>query len=62
MLFRSRGVQESAAGASEIAGNITGIATAASSTAEGLQEMNVSVAELSRLSSELRAYADQFAY
>ncbi|TGJ95232.1 methyl-accepting chemotaxis protein [Actinotalea fermentans ATCC 43279 = JCM 9966 = DSM 3133] len=58
----SRGVQESATGASEIAGNITGIATAASSTAEAIQQMNDSIAELARMSADLQADASKFVY
>ncbi|MFC8923831.1 methyl-accepting chemotaxis protein [Cellulosimicrobium sp. NPDC057127] len=58
----SRGVQESATGASEIADTITGIATAASSNTAALDQINGAVAELARMSAELRARAAQFAY
>ncbi|MFF2624137.1 methyl-accepting chemotaxis protein, partial [Oerskovia jenensis] len=58
----SRGVLESATGASEIAGNITGIATAASSTAEAIQQMNDSIAELARMSADMQSGASKFVY
>ncbi|WP_069388120.1 methyl-accepting chemotaxis protein [Cellulosimicrobium cellulans] len=58
----SRGVQESATGASEIADTITGIATSASSNTAALDQINGAVAELARMSAELRARAAQFAY
>ncbi|MCA5895272.1 methyl-accepting chemotaxis protein, partial [Isoptericola sp. NEAU-Y5] len=57
-----RGVQEAATGSSEIAGNITGIATAASSTAQALVQMNESVADLARMSADLQSRAAQFTY
>jgi methyl-accepting chemotaxis protein len=58
----SRGVQESATGAGEIADTITGIATAATANTEALDQINGAVAELARMSAELRARASQFAY
>ncbi|MFJ2299497.1 methyl-accepting chemotaxis protein, partial [Oerskovia paurometabola] len=56
----SRGVQESATGASEIAGNITGIATAAQDSAATMQRMSVAVDELAQVSVELRTRVAQF--
>ncbi|MBM7496256.1 methyl-accepting chemotaxis protein [Oerskovia paurometabola] len=56
----SRGVQESATGASEIAGNITGIATAAQESAATMQRMSVAVDELAQVSVELRTRVAQF--
>ncbi|TGJ95341.1 methyl-accepting chemotaxis protein [Actinotalea fermentans ATCC 43279 = JCM 9966 = DSM 3133] len=56
----SRGVQESATGASEIAGNITGIATAAQDSAATMQRMSVAVDELAQISVELRTRVAQF--
>ena len=58
----SRGVQEAATGSSEIAGNITGIAAGASSTAEAVEQMNGSIAELARMAAELRSRASRFTY
>ncbi|MHA7135632.1 methyl-accepting chemotaxis protein [Oerskovia turbata] len=58
----SRGVQESATGASEIAGNITGIATVASSTAEAIQQMNDSIVELARMGAHMQSNAAKFVY
>ncbi|MBM7478494.1 methyl-accepting chemotaxis protein [Oerskovia jenensis] len=56
----SRGVSESATGASEIAGNITGIATAAQESAATMQRMSVAVDELAQVSVELRTRVAQF--
>jgi methyl-accepting chemotaxis protein len=58
----SRGVQEAATGSSEIAGNITGVASAADSSAHVLGQMGDSVAELARLSADLRTRVDAFTY
>ncbi|MHA7135633.1 methyl-accepting chemotaxis protein, partial [Oerskovia turbata] len=58
----SRGVQESATGASEIAGNITGIATVAQDGAATTHQMNESIAELARLSADLQSDAAKFVY
>ncbi|PTU54369.1 methyl-accepting chemotaxis protein, partial [Sphaerisporangium cinnabarinum] len=54
--------QEAATGSSEIAGNITGIAAGASSTAEAVEQMNGSIAELARMAAELRSRASRFTY
>jgi hypothetical protein len=58
----SRGVQEAATGSSEIAGNITGVASSADSSAQVLGQMGDSVAELARLSADLRTRVDTFTY
>jgi len=56
----SRGVQEAAMGSSEIASNITGVATSADASAHVLGQMGDSVAELARLSADLRARVAAF--
>ena len=56
----SRGVQEAAGGAVEIASNITGVASAAQTTTEVLGQMESAVAELARMSEDLRARVDAF--
>jgi methyl-accepting chemotaxis protein len=58
----SRGVQEAAMGSSEIALNITGVATAADTSAHVLSQMGDSVSELARLSADLRAKVATFTY
>jgi methyl-accepting chemotaxis protein len=58
----SRGVQEAATGSSEIAVNITGVASAADSSAHVLGQMGDAVAELARLSADLRTRVDTFTY
>jgi methyl-accepting chemotaxis protein len=58
----SRGVQEAATGSSEIAGNITGVASSADASAQVLGQMGDSVAELARLSADLRTRVDAFTY
>jgi methyl-accepting chemotaxis protein len=57
----SRGVQEAAMGSSEIASNITGVATSADASAHVLGQMGDSVSELARLSADLRTRVDAFA-
>jgi methyl-accepting chemotaxis protein len=57
----SRGVQEAAMGSSEIASNITGVATSADASAHVLSQMGDSVSELARLSADLRTRVDAFA-
>jgi methyl-accepting chemotaxis protein len=51
----SRGVTEAATGSSEIAGNITGIATAAGTTSEVSVQMRTSIDELAQLATDLRS-------
>jgi methyl-accepting chemotaxis protein len=58
----SRGVQEAAMGSSEIALNITGVATSADTSAHVLSQMGDSVSELARLSADLRAKVATFTY
>jgi methyl-accepting chemotaxis protein len=58
----SRGVQEAAMGSSEIASNITGVATSADTSAQVLSQMGDSVAELARLSADLRTRVETFTY
>ena len=58
----SRGVQEAAMGSSEIASNITGVATSADASAHVLGQMGDSVSELARLSADLRTRVETFTY
>ena len=58
----SRGVQEAAMGSSEIASNITGVATSADASAHVLVQMGDSVSELARLSADLRTRVETFTY
>ena len=58
----SRGVAEAAAGSGEIAVNITGVASAADSSAHVLGQMGDAVAELARLSTDLRTRMSAFTY
>jgi methyl-accepting chemotaxis protein len=58
----SRSVQEAASGSGEIARNITGVSTAASSTTQALGQTRVAVDELSRMASDLRTTVGRFTY
>ena len=58
----SRGVAEAAAGSGEIAVNITGVASAADSSAQVLGQMGDAVTELARLSTDLRTRMSTFTY
>ena len=58
----SRGVAEAAMGSSEIASNITGVATSADASAHVLGQMGDSVSELARLSADLRTRVEAFTY
>ena len=58
----SRGVQEAASGSSNIAVNITGVASASDSGAHVLTQMGDAVAELARLSNELSSRVGTFTY
>jgi methyl-accepting chemotaxis protein len=58
----SRNVAEAATGTGEIASNITGVATAASSTTEAVAQSNAAVGELSRMASDLRSQVASFVY
>jgi methyl-accepting chemotaxis protein len=58
----SRSVQEAAGGSTEIAQNITGVSSAASSTTQALSQTRVAVDELSRMASDLRTTVARFTY
>ncbi len=58
----SRGVQEAAAGSTEIAANITGVATSAMTTSEVVGQMDSSTRELAQMSAELQARLGGFTY
>jgi len=58
----SRSVTQAASGSGEIATNISVVASAAASSNEVLVQMNVSVAELARMSTELHQKVADFHY
>jgi methyl-accepting chemotaxis protein len=58
----SRSVAEAATGSGEIAVNITGVASATSTSSQTLGQMGDSIAELARLSEDLRRRVEQFRY
>jgi methyl-accepting chemotaxis protein len=58
----SRSVQEAAGGSTEIATNIMGVSTAASSTTQALGQTRQAVDELSRMASDLRTTVARFTY
>jgi methyl-accepting chemotaxis protein len=58
----SRGVQEAALGSSEIAGNITGVATSADASAHVLGQMGDAVSELARMGADLRVRVGAFTF
>ena len=58
----SRSVQEAAGGSTEIATNIVGVSTAASSTTQALGQTRQAVDELSRMASDLRSAVGAFTY
>jgi methyl-accepting chemotaxis protein len=58
----SRSVQEAASGSTEIAQNITGVSTAASSTTQALGQTRQAVDELSRMASDLRGSVARFTF
>ncbi|MGN8244990.1 methyl-accepting chemotaxis protein [Cellulomonas soli] len=58
----SRGVGEAATGSGEIAVNITGVATAASTSAQVLSQMGGSVSELAQMAADLRGRVDAFTF
>jgi methyl-accepting chemotaxis protein len=58
----SRSVQEAAGGSTEIARNITGVSTAASSTTQALGQTRQAVDELSRMASDLRGSVARFTF
>jgi methyl-accepting chemotaxis protein len=58
----NRSVSEAAIGSGEIAGNISGVATAAATTTEGVTQTRLAAGELSRMSSELQTLVQRFQY
>jgi methyl-accepting chemotaxis protein len=58
----SRSVAEAATGSGEIAVNITGVASAASTSSQTLGQMGSAIAELARLSEDLRGQVSRFTY
>ncbi|MEU2351027.1 methyl-accepting chemotaxis protein [Modestobacter sp. NPDC049651] len=58
----SRSVQEAAGGSTAIAGNITGVSTAAGATTEALGQTRVAVDELARMAADLRAGVARFTF
>ncbi|MGY1748600.1 methyl-accepting chemotaxis protein [Modestobacter sp. SYSU DS0511] len=58
----SRSVQEAAGGSTEIAANITGVSSAASSTTQALGQTRMAVDELSRMASDLRGSVARFTF
>ncbi|MCA0145282.1 methyl-accepting chemotaxis protein [Blastococcus sp. LR1] len=58
----SRSVLQAAGGSSEIAGNITGVSTAAQSTTEALGQTRVAVEELARMAADLRSGVSRFTF
>jgi methyl-accepting chemotaxis protein len=56
----NRSVSDAATGSTEIAVNISGVATAAASTTEGVTESQRAVDELSRMSAELRTLVARY--
>jgi methyl-accepting chemotaxis protein len=55
-------VAEAATGSGEIATNITGVASAASTSAQTLNQMGEAIGELARTSEDLRAKVSRFTY
>jgi len=58
----SRGALEAATGTTEIAANITGVATAAATTTQVLGQMEAAIRELAEMSADLRARVSTFTY
>jgi methyl-accepting chemotaxis protein len=58
----ARNVAEAAAGSTEIAANIMGVAQAAETTSSGIDDSQRAAGELARLSSELQVLVGQFRY
>jgi methyl-accepting chemotaxis protein len=58
----NRNVSEAATGSSEIAQNITGVASAAEVTTEGVAQSQQAVTELARMSSDLESAVSRFRY
>jgi len=58
----SRNISQAATGSGEIAASITAVATAASSTREGVDEARTASADLARMSTDLQQLVNQFQY
>ena len=58
----NRSVTEAATGSSQIASNITGVATAAAMTTEGVSQTRTAAEELARMSGALQAAVQRFRY
>ncbi|RJK92447.1 methyl-accepting chemotaxis protein, partial [Vallicoccus soli] len=58
----NRNVSEAATGSGSIAVSITGVATAAQVTNEGVEQSEQAVSELARMSSDLQALVTRFSY
>ncbi|NKY09751.1 methyl-accepting chemotaxis protein [Cellulomonas hominis] len=58
----SRSVAEAATGSGEIATNITGVASAASTSSQTLNQMGDAIGELARMSEDLRGRVSRFTY
>ena len=58
----NRSVSEAATGSGQIAANITGVATAATETTEGVTRTRVAAGELARMSSDLQLLVQRFTY
>jgi methyl-accepting chemotaxis protein len=58
----NRSVTEAASGTSQIAANITGVATAAETTTEGVTQARQAAGDLARMSSELQTLVQRFRY
>jgi methyl-accepting chemotaxis protein len=58
----SRNIAEASVGASEIARNISGVASAAQITSTGVAQANTAAADLSRMSASLQEIVDRFRY
>ena len=58
----SRGVTEAATGSGEIAVNITGVASAASSSTDVLSQVQTSITELAEMAADLRARVSSFTF
>lgn len=58
----SRSIAHAATGSTEIAGNITGVATGSQTTTESVTQSQQAVPELARMSSELSALVARFRY
>ena len=58
----NRSVTEAATGSGQIAANITGVATAASTTTEGVSQTRTAAEELARMSGDLQVLVQRFRY